>query len=155
MCVQANSAILNSLLTILNEREYDDGSRRLQVPLLCAVGASNELPESEELEALYDRFLLRRFVQPVADDFVLQLLDAEGAVQEHAASDGDVAAAADFRALIAGVRQAAIPEAAARPWPTGGHSRVPLCNTERTDDATRETGGISCEARGPHLETKG
>ncbi len=36
-----------------------------QVPLLCLVGASNELPESEELDALYDRFLLRRTVSQV------------------------------------------------------------------------------------------
>ena len=34
----------------------------MRVPLLCMVGASNELPESEELDALYDRFLLRRCV---------------------------------------------------------------------------------------------
>lgn len=61
---QANSAILNALLTLLNERAFDDGAFRLPAPLLCAVGASNELPESEELEALYDRFLLRRQVSP-------------------------------------------------------------------------------------------
>ena len=35
------------------------GTTRTQVPLICLVGASNELPESEELDALYDRFLLR------------------------------------------------------------------------------------------------
>ena len=57
--LKANSAILNSLLTILNERLFDNGSERINVPLLCLVGASNELPESEELDALYDRFLLR------------------------------------------------------------------------------------------------
>lgn len=57
---KANSAILNTLLTILNERLYDNGSTRETVPLLCLVGASNELPESEELDALYDRFLLRK-----------------------------------------------------------------------------------------------
>lgn len=33
---------------------------RVDVPLWCAVAASNELPESDELEALFDRFLLRR-----------------------------------------------------------------------------------------------
>lgn len=60
-----NSAILNALLTLLNERLFDNGNQRLPVPLLCLVGASNELPESEELDALYDRFLIRRTVNQV------------------------------------------------------------------------------------------
>ena len=56
---KANSAILNTLLTILNERLFDNGSERVPVPLVTLVAASNEMPESEELDALYDRFLLR------------------------------------------------------------------------------------------------
>ena len=44
---------------------FDNGNERLPVPLLCLVGASNELPESEELDALYDRFLIRRQVSQV------------------------------------------------------------------------------------------
>ena len=63
---KANSAILNSLLTILNERLFDNGATRTAVPLICLVGASNELPESEELDALYDRFLLRYPVSQVS-----------------------------------------------------------------------------------------
>ena len=63
---KANSAILNALLTILNERLFDNGAERKKVPLLCLVGASNEMPESEELDALYDRFLLRRSVRPLS-----------------------------------------------------------------------------------------
>ena len=107
---KANSAILNTLLTILNERLFDNGSARIKVPLICLVsslpappsmwfylhlkagllmsskpknayrllqtytrvlshvqvGASNELPESEELDALYDRFLIRRQVGQVS-----------------------------------------------------------------------------------------
>lgn len=63
---KANSAILNALLTLLNERLFDNGSERFSVPLLCLVGASNELPESEELDALYDRFLIRRQVSQVS-----------------------------------------------------------------------------------------
>ncbi|KAK9817098.1 hypothetical protein WJX72_009532 [[Myrmecia] bisecta] len=63
---KANSAILNALLTLLNERLFDNGNQRFTVPLLCLVGASNELPESEELDALYDRFLLRRSVAQVS-----------------------------------------------------------------------------------------
>ena len=57
---KANSAILNTLLGLLNERVFDQGPMRISVPLSTVVGASNELPESEELAALYDRFLLRK-----------------------------------------------------------------------------------------------
>lgn len=64
---KANSAILNALLTILNEREFDNGTTRLHCPLAMAVGASNELPaENEGLEALFDRFVLRRDVKYIA-----------------------------------------------------------------------------------------
>lgn len=37
---KANSAILNTLLTILNERLFDNGTERLTVPLICLVGAA-------------------------------------------------------------------------------------------------------------------
>lgn len=63
---KANSAILNALLTLLNERLFDNGHSRLKVPLLTLIAASNELPESEELDALYDRFLIRRHVGQVS-----------------------------------------------------------------------------------------
>ncbi|MCQ1534682.1 AAA family ATPase [Methanosarcina sp. KYL-1] len=57
---KANSSILNSLLTILNERKYHNGKEVMDVPLFSVFGASNELPEEDEsLEALYDRFLFR------------------------------------------------------------------------------------------------
>ncbi|MDF1761800.1 MAG: AAA family ATPase [Oleibacter sp.] len=71
---KANSAILNSLLTLLNERQFDNGNRRYSVPLISVVAASNELPEGEELDALYDRFMLRSFVHPVSDDSFESLL---------------------------------------------------------------------------------
>lgn len=71
---KANSAILNSLLTLLNEREFDNGNVRIKTPLICVIGASNELPEQGELDALYDRFLLRMHVDPVSEDGFRQLL---------------------------------------------------------------------------------
>ena len=72
---KANSAILNALLTLLNEREFDNGTVRQRAPLVAVVAASNELPEGEELDALYDRFLLRCHVGPVSDEGFEQLLD--------------------------------------------------------------------------------
>lgn len=71
---KANSSILNALLTLLNERRFDNGGERMEVPLWCAVAASNELPESDELDALFDRFLLRRQVPRVSDDQVPEFL---------------------------------------------------------------------------------
>ena len=71
---KANSAILNALLTLLNEREFDNGDRREKTPLTAVVGASNELPEGEELDALFDRFLLRLHVGPVSKDAFPELL---------------------------------------------------------------------------------
>jgi len=72
---KANSAILNTLLTILNERLFDNGSIRVPVPLVTLVGASNELPESEELDALYDRFLVRKAVTQVTTAGLTSMLD--------------------------------------------------------------------------------
>ena len=75
---KANSAILNALLTLLNEREFDNGTQRIKTPLVSVVGASNELPQEEELLALYDRFLVRLHVGPVTDDGFSKLLELRG-----------------------------------------------------------------------------
>jgi len=64
---KANSSILNALLTIINEREFFNDGAASACPLLTMVGASNELPESKELEALFDRFLLRYWINYVGD----------------------------------------------------------------------------------------
>lgn len=62
---KANSAILNALLTLVNERSFDNGGQRVKVPLEILVGASNEMPQDESLGALWDRFLLRLWVNPI------------------------------------------------------------------------------------------
>jgi MoxR-like ATPase len=56
---KANSAILNSLLTLLNARRFTHGLQTLRVPLISLFAASNEVPTDESLSALFDRFLLR------------------------------------------------------------------------------------------------
>jgi hypothetical protein len=71
---KANSAILNALLTLLNEREFDNGSGRVVVPLISVVGATNEVPDDEALQAFYDRFALRVPVEPVDDAHFAALL---------------------------------------------------------------------------------
>ncbi len=71
---KANSAILNSLNTILQERVLYDGYNEIKVPLWSLFGASNEVPEEPETEAFYDRFTLRHFVKPVSEDLWYDLL---------------------------------------------------------------------------------
>ncbi|MEK5069729.1 AAA family ATPase [Sporosarcina sp. FSL K6-1508] len=66
---KANSAILNSLLTLINERLFYNNGSPVQVPLMSVIGASNEFPEEGEgLEALFDRFLLRFELDYIADE---------------------------------------------------------------------------------------
>lgn len=73
---KANSAVLNALLTVLNEREFDNGGpTRLKLPLISLFGASNELPEGRELEAFWDRFLLRLVINPVSEAGFAKLID--------------------------------------------------------------------------------
>ena len=71
---KANSAILNALLTILNERQFDNGDKRYTIPLISVVAASNELPDEAGLSALYDRFLCRFQVDSVSSEQFHHLL---------------------------------------------------------------------------------
>jgi len=66
---KASTAILNTTLTLLQERQYDNGGIRISCPLRVAIGASNEVPSAEEgreLSAVFDRFLIRRMMRPIA-----------------------------------------------------------------------------------------
>ena len=73
---KANSAILNALLTILNERFFFNGLVQVPVPLLSVYGATNEVPEGDDLAALYDRFLLRVRTDNVDERQFRELLGA-------------------------------------------------------------------------------
>ncbi len=67
---KSSSSILNSLLTVINERVYFNGTEKINTPLITLFGASNELPTDEdELDALYDRFLIRFVVGYIEEDF--------------------------------------------------------------------------------------
>lgn len=70
-----STAILNTLLGILNERIFRRGHTRINVPLRVCVGASNALPADESLAAFADRFLVRLFVEPIADPLLESLLE--------------------------------------------------------------------------------
>jgi len=66
---KSNSSILNALLTVVNERIFHNGRERVRVPLVTMFGASNELPDEDELTALYDRFMLRFMTGYITEDF--------------------------------------------------------------------------------------
>jgi len=75
---KSSSAVLNILLTILNERVFDNGTQRQPVPLITLFGASNEMPqEASDLEALWDRFLLRLEVGYLAESNFEKLLQMQ------------------------------------------------------------------------------
>ncbi|MFV1964631.1 MAG: AAA family ATPase [Pirellulaceae bacterium] len=73
---KASSAILNTLLTLLNERIFYNAGQATKIPLMMVFAASNEAPADEGLQALYDRFPLRLNCQSVDDEHVDELLAA-------------------------------------------------------------------------------
>lgn len=125
---KANSAILNSLLTLLNEREFDNGSGRVRTPLVSVVGASNELPADESLLAFFDRFLVRVPVSPVGDEAFESLLRLAEAPPPATAVPLSEAERDAVATAAAGVRlgdEALAALAALRQWlaaPSGGVS---------------------------------
>ena len=77
---KSSPAILNTLLTIINEKVYRNGSAEEKVPLKALVSASNETPpKGQGLEAMYDRFIMRLFVDTAkdVDNFVRLISDKD------------------------------------------------------------------------------
>ncbi len=70
-----SSAILNALLTLVQERVFHNGAVVERTPLMTLVGATNDLPDDATLKAFSDRFLLRVRVDPVDDDALEALLE--------------------------------------------------------------------------------
>lgn len=112
---KANSAILNSLLGVLNARRFAHGNVTLRVPLISMFAASNEVPSDDALSALFDRFLLRVRVDYL-DSYQFRGLLQKGAAleakalaqaggkAEHNVSARDlVAIQAQFGALLEGI----------------------------------------------------
>src|SRR3954470_3628220 len=73
---KSNSAILNILLTIINEKKFYQDAAPQPVPLRVLFAATNEIPEQGELAALKDRFVLKIESRSVADEHFQELIDA-------------------------------------------------------------------------------
>ena len=128
---KANSAILNALLTLLNEREFDNGTQRLKAPLISVVAASNEVPTDEALQAFHDRFLVRVPVAPVGDAAFAALLG----LGSPTVGEAEPATEADLQPLNAGDR-AAVVEAAS--GVTLGEDFIEACHALRAWLAQRQ-----------------
>jgi MoxR-like ATPase len=99
---KANSSILNALLTLINERIFHNGRERVAVPLVTMFGASNELPDEEELTALYDRFMLRFTVDYIGEEFrFLKMLDGAAPVRRTLMTFGELD---ELRAAVAAIK---------------------------------------------------
>jgi MoxR-like ATPase len=94
----ANSAILNNLLTVLNERTYRRGAETHRLPVLSLFSASNHLPEESALVALFDRFLLRCHVDQLRRESMPRLLTAGWALEKQNGIQAAVTAE-DLRSL--------------------------------------------------------
>lgn len=72
---KSNSAILNSLLTLINERKYYQDGRPVKAPLKVLFAATNEIPDVEELAAIRDRFCFKVVTHSVQETHFLDLID--------------------------------------------------------------------------------
>ena len=70
----ANSAILNTLLSVLNERCYYDGNAKIPLPMVSAIAATMTISDEPTLRHLFDRFLLRIKVKTVSAHRATDLL---------------------------------------------------------------------------------
>lgn len=110
--LNANSAILNSLLLVLNERVFRRGRESRTLPALMVVSASNHLPQEEALKALFDRFLLRVHCPFVAESALPAVLEAGWELEQskHRPPPSIGLSAHDIRTL-----QAALPSVQLQP----------------------------------------
>jgi len=108
----ANSAVLNALLSIMQERVWYDGYKEIQVPLWTMIGATNRVPEEPELEAVYDRFLVRQYARPLPENKWSELLDAGWRIEAGkippAQSILDIGTLAEIHKLIFDVDMSAV-----------------------------------------------
>ena len=94
-----STAILNTLLGLLNERRYRRGHFETQVPLRSCVGATNQLPDDPMLQAFADRFLITLFVEPIGDHALEELLEAGWRLNDTETKAGPAMSMADLDAL--------------------------------------------------------
>lgn len=101
---KANSAILNTLLSIINERIYYENGKAFPAMTRVVIGASNEVPRDQALRAFYERFPIRLLSRPIAQDsgqfdLMRELLE-RGWSMEQRRGDGAAAPEACYNDLV-------------------------------------------------------
>lgn len=128
--LNANSAILNSLLMVLNERVFRRGRETRKLPVLSVIGASNRLPEDDALGALFDRFLLRVVCDNVPPESLTATLAAGWQLERDSRKPADATAAAPVAeseaAADAPAADAPADDAPAAPGGQGGGSPLTI-----------------------------
>ncbi len=99
---KSNSAILNALLSILNERRFFTGAASIRVPLSSLYGATNEVPNDDALGAVFDRFLVRAASENLDSFHFHGLVERglRGEMEALAAQAGDADAERQVKPLI-------------------------------------------------------
>lgn len=62
---RASDSLLGSLMGILNERKFHNGPKLMRCPLITAIGTTNFVTDTPELEAFHDRWLIQANIQPL------------------------------------------------------------------------------------------
>ncbi len=110
---KSSPAILNTLLTIINERRFKNGSDLVEVPLKAVIAASNEIPvPGSGLDALYDRFITRLRVDPVEDDSSFLAVVSDNSVSG-TAGVSDKVSTGDWISFISRINGVPLSESAA------------------------------------------
>jgi MoxR-like ATPase len=79
---KASPPIQNTLLGALNERIFRNGDEVMVLPLKCFIAASNEIQQSDETRAFWDRFLIRLTIEPIESDRAFFAMISESGEQE-------------------------------------------------------------------------
>ena len=108
---KSSPAILNTLLTIINEKIYRNGSIEEKVPLKILVAASNETPpKGQGLDAMYDRFIMRLLVNPAEDIDNFKSLIVDKDIDFNAdLNEEDKISAQDLESLKSNIEEVEVP----------------------------------------------
>jgi MoxR-like ATPase len=106
---KSSSSLLNSFLWAINERQFRNDAQVVNIPLWSMFCASNELPESEELNALYDRIHLRVITKSIQEPGAFVRMLNERKVALHGTKNEKILAWSDIEAAYEEVSQVQIP----------------------------------------------